>query len=67
MNVQSYCQYCAYGECGDAPGYDPSFPGSGYSGQLMCGTFEPTNVISVSYGLDEADLPDYYMERQCNE
>lgn len=33
----------------------------------MCGTYKPTNVISVSYGGQEADLPAYYQERQCNE
>lgn len=29
--------------------------------------YEPTNVISISYGGGEADLPAYYLKRQCNE
>ena len=33
----------------------------------MCGTFKPTNVISVSYGVDENQLPASYTERQCEE
>lgn len=33
----------------------------------MCGTFTPTNVISVSYGGQEADFPIPYQQRQCNE
>ncbi|PYH90287.1 aorsin [Aspergillus ellipticus CBS 707.79] len=66
----SYCTYCAYGECGDDPNLDPVYPDNstgGYTGQLMCGVYKPTNVISVSYGGQEADLPAYYQERQCNE
>ncbi|RAL08475.1 S53 family peptidase [Aspergillus homomorphus CBS 101889] len=68
--VSSYCTYCADGECGDAPGLDPVYPDTyqgGYTGQLMCGTYKPTNVISISYGSQEEDLPDYYQKRQCNE
>ncbi|RAK75328.1 S53 family peptidase [Aspergillus fijiensis CBS 313.89] len=66
----SYCTYCADGECGDASGLDPVYPDTnqgGYTGQLMCGTYKPTNVISISYGLQEDDLPQYYQKRQCNE
>lgn len=33
----------------------------------MCGTYKPTNVISISYGGGEADLPGYYLKRQCDE
>jgi tripeptidyl-peptidase-1 len=33
----------------------------------MCGVYTPTNVISVSYGTAESDLPANYQERQCNE
>jgi tripeptidyl-peptidase I len=33
----------------------------------MCGVFTPTNVISVSYGGQEADLPIAYQKRQCLE
>ncbi|KAF2768507.1 subtilisin-like protein [Teratosphaeria nubilosa] len=64
----SYCTYSAYGETGDDPSLDPSYPDpNGYKGQLMCGVYKPTNVISISYGEQEQDLPAYYQERQCNE
>lgn len=33
----------------------------------MCGTYKPTNVISVSYGAAENYVPQSYYERQCNE
>jgi tripeptidyl-peptidase-1 len=33
----------------------------------MCGVYEPTHVISISYGGGEADLPGYYSRRQCDE
>lgn len=48
---------------------DPHYPDPhphGYKGQLMCGVYKPTNVISISYGEQEQDLPAYYQERQCN-
>jgi len=64
----SYCTYSAYGETGNDPKLDPSYPdASGYKGKLQCGVFKPTNVISVSYGEQEGDLPYYYQQRQCNE
>jgi tripeptidyl-peptidase-1 len=69
----SYCTYSAFGETGDCTEpacLDPSYPDpnpGGYKGQLQCGVYKPTNVISISYGSDEAGLPDFYMERQCNE
>lgn len=67
----SYCTYSAYGETGDctaAECADPVYPDpNGYQGQLQCGVYEPTNVISISYGGGESDLPAYYLERQCNE
>lgn len=69
----SYCTYSAYGEtgsCTDPECADPVYPDpapGGYKGQLQCGVYEPTNVISISYGGDEAAWPDYYMKRQCNE
>lgn len=64
----SYCTYSAYGETGDDPTLDPSYPDPhGYKGQLECGVYTPTNVITVSYGLSENDLPYYYQKRQCNE
>lgn len=49
----------------DPPYPDPN-PG-GYKGNLQCGVYKPTNVISISYGGQEADLPPSYQRRQCNE
>jgi len=67
----SYCTYCADGECGDDPDLDPTYPDdssrSGYQGKLQCGVYKPTNVMSISYGEQEQDLPEYYQRRQCNE
>jgi len=69
----SYCTYSAFGETGDCteeacldPAYPDPNPG-GYKGQLQCGVYKPTNVISISYGGSEAGFPDFYMKRQCNE
>ncbi|KAF2770431.1 subtilisin-like protein [Teratosphaeria nubilosa] len=65
----SYCTYSAYGETGNSP-LDPPYPDphpGGYKGQLQCGVYKPTNVISISYGGQEADLPASYQQRQCNE
>jgi tripeptidyl-peptidase I len=33
----------------------------------MCGVYTPTKVISISYGIAEADQPASYLRRQCNE
>ena len=69
----SYCTYSAYGEtgnCVEPECLDPIYPDpnpGGYKGALQCGVYEPTNVISISYGGGEADLPDYYQKRQCSE
>lgn len=66
----SYCTYSAFGETGNSPTLDPIYPDpnlGGYKGQLQCGVYKPTNVISISYGEQEQDLPAYYQERQCNE
>lgn len=65
----SYCTYSAFGETGNSP-LDPPYPDpapGGYKGQLQCGVYKPTNVISISYGGQEADLPASYQQRQCNE
>ncbi|CRG84245.1 Aorsin [Talaromyces islandicus] len=66
----SYCTSCYAGECGNSP-IDPVYPDtnstSGYKGKLMCGTYKPTNVISVSYGGAEDAVPQSYYERQCHE
>ena len=66
----SYCHYKADGIKGDSPGIDPAYPDKrpgGYKGPLMCGTYKPTKVISISYGEGELDVPKNYFERQCNE
>lgn len=65
----SYCNYSAYGETGDAS-IDPHYPDprpGGYKGQRQCGDVKSTNVVSFSYGGQEAFLPVSYQKRQCNE
>ncbi|KAK3647834.1 Tripeptidyl-peptidase sed1 [Elasticomyces elasticus] len=65
----SYCSYFAFGETGNSP-LDPQYPDpapGGYKGSLQCGVYRPTNVISISYGGQESDLPVSYQKRQCNE
>ncbi|OAA66529.1 alkaline serine protease [Niveomyces insectorum RCEF 264] len=71
----SYCSYSAFGETGNCvkpecldPAYPDTAGGPGsYNGSLQCGVYAPTNVISISYGGGEADLPAYYWQRQCSE
>lgn len=66
----SYCTYTAYNITGDSPGIDSVYPDpapGGYKGPLQCGTYKPTRVISVSYGVSEYDAPVNYTKRQCNE
>lgn len=64
----SYCTYSAFGESGNDPVLDPIYPDpNGYQGPLQCGVYTPTNVITISYGEFEGDLPTYYQQRQCNE
>lgn len=68
--------YCTF-EGGDDPNIDPQYPdtdqfpdappGFTYSGETMCGTYKPTNVISVSYGLGENRYSFFYENRQCQE
>lgn len=58
----SYCSYI--------DPIDPVYPDPnplGYQGKLQCGVYKPTNVISISYGEQEDDLPTAYQTRQCNE
>ncbi|CAK7262474.1 hypothetical protein SEPCBS57363_000063 [Sporothrix epigloea] len=69
----SYCSFSAFGEKGNCvspdcadPVYPDTAPG-GYNGTLQCGVYKPTNVISISYGFGEIELPDYYLKRQCVE
>lgn len=54
----------------DDPDLDPTYPHNvdgGYKGKLQCGVYKPTNVISISYGGAEGDLPISYQRRQCHE
>lgn len=65
----SYCTFSAYGETGDAS-IDPVYPDPnplGYQGKRQCGVYKPANVISISYGEQEDDLPTNYQQRQCAE
>ncbi|KUJ16192.1 subtilisin-like protein [Mollisia scopiformis] len=59
--------YCSTISPLDPPYPDPSTEAGAYKGQLQCGLYTPTNVISISYGGSEADLPAAYQTRQCNE
>ncbi|KAI0198831.1 peptidase S8/S53 domain-containing protein [Astrocystis sublimbata] len=69
----SYCTSEAYGEkgnCERAECKDPSYPNpheGGYKGELNCGVYNATNVISISYSGAEAELPASYQQRQCGE
>jgi tripeptidyl-peptidase-1 len=65
----SYCKFSAFGETGNSP-LDPPYPDpapGGFKGHLECGVFKRPNVISISYGGAEADLPISYQRRQCAE
>ncbi|KAJ7716256.1 subtilisin-like protein [Mycena maculata] len=60
--------YCTF-EGGDDPENDGIYPDTlpgGYQGD-DCGTIKPANVISTSYGYDEASLSFAYSSRQCAE
>ncbi|KII91521.1 hypothetical protein PLICRDRAFT_105438 [Plicaturopsis crispa FD-325 SS-3] len=55
---------------GDDPTQDGIYPdpaAGGYKGAESCGIVKPANVISTSYGYDEADLSPKYTARQCQE
>ncbi|KAI1271353.1 peptidase S8/S53 domain-containing protein [Xylaria sp. FL0933] len=63
--------YCTF-EGGDDPTWDAVYPHDAsapgaYTGEPMCGAYEATNVISVSYGRNEGDRPPSYTARECNE
>ncbi|KAJ4268919.1 hypothetical protein NW762_002990 [Fusarium torreyae] len=60
----SYCKY----DGGDDPEFDPKFPQfMGWQGPAMCGTYKVTNVVSISFAVDETSLSRHYIERQCHE
>ncbi|KAK8017805.1 hypothetical protein PG993_014131 [Apiospora rasikravindrae] len=61
--------YCTY-EGGDDPEQDGVYPNpevGGYKGPSDCGTSKAANVISTSYGYNEAALTEAYQKRQCYE
>ncbi|EXL91555.1 hypothetical protein FOIG_15306 [Fusarium odoratissimum NRRL 54006] len=60
----SYCKY----DGGDDPDLDPTFPVfGGFQGPAMCGKYQVTNVVSISFAIDEQTLPRRYIQRQCHE
>ncbi|KAK3347336.1 peptidase S8/S53 domain-containing protein [Neurospora tetraspora] len=76
----SYCTYSAFnetGDCKDPACLDPIYPNpfanssipasDKYEGPRQCGIYDPTPVISISYGGGEGDLPASYLQRQCSE
>jgi len=70
LTTQSYCIYSAFGETGNDPVEDPTYPDplpDGWNHSLQCGVYAPTNVMSVSYSSQEFDHPEYYQKRMCNE
>lgn len=63
--------YCTF-QGGDSkdPGLDGQYPDpnpGGFQGSENCGGFTSTNVISTSYGQNEADITSRYANRQCLE
>ncbi|KAJ6476257.1 subtilisin-like protein [Mycena sanguinolenta] len=61
--------YCSE-DGGDDPSVDGIYPDpapGGYQGPKDCGDKQRSNVISVSYANNEADLTPFYEIRQCNE
>lgn len=63
--------YCTTGDI-EQPDLDPVYPdpsnaAGSYKQPKQCGVYKPTNVISISYGGQEPDLPASYQQRQCAE
>lgn len=63
--------YCTTGG-GDNPDWDAIYPhdaasAGAYTGQPMCGVYNATKVISVSYGSNEDARPASYRARECAE
>ncbi|KAJ8502390.1 hypothetical protein ONZ45_g11805 [Pleurotus djamor] len=60
--------YCSF-QGGDDPFQDVPYPDTRSGGYKAkdCGTVKPANVISTSYGYNEADLSPNYATRQCAE
>lgn len=59
--------YCTY-DGGDDPDLDPRYSQfQGFQGPAMCGTYNITNVLSISFATDESHLGAHYVQRQCHE
>ena len=59
--------FCTY-DGGDNSTLDPSYPAfEGYPGPAMCGVYNITNVVSISYAVDELGTNEHYVRRQCHE
>ncbi|KAK6359200.1 hypothetical protein TWF696_000364 [Orbilia brochopaga] len=61
--------YCNY-DGGNDPIIDAVYPDpaeGGYKGTPMCGVYDPSLVLSISYGGNEQDYTRKYAVRQCNE
>jgi len=67
----SYCEFVAFNDSSpdplDPPYPDPSKEAGAFKESLQCGVYNATNVISISYGGQEFDLPAAYQQRQCAE
>ncbi|KAF4617122.1 hypothetical protein D9613_005784 [Agrocybe pediades] len=57
--------FCTF-DGGDDPEQDGIYPDAAGS-PASCGIIKPPNVVSISYGQDEATASVHYATRQCNE
>ncbi|KAF9036333.1 peptidase S8/S53 domain-containing protein [Panaeolus papilionaceus] len=62
----SYCSFLGGDDPTQDGWYPDEYPG-GYRNATDCGIVKPANVISTSYGYNEADLSLFYATRQCME
>jgi len=62
----SYCTFEGGDDASEDGIYPDEAPG-GFKGPEACGVVTPANVISTSYGLNEADVTPFYTSRQCTE
>ncbi|KAK0622693.1 peptidase S8/S53 domain-containing protein, partial [Immersiella caudata] len=58
--------YCDRLDLGIDPQYPNTIAEDGYQ-HFDCGSHTPPKVISISYAYAEADFPEEYLRRQCNE
>jgi len=57
----------ASGQKGDNTTLDPTYPSDDYNGTLDCDIYQPSKVLSLSYGKSELYVPMNYIERNCRE